>query len=1186
MTPAVAVRDHCVHELFEEQAARSPQARALVSGPESISYAELNVRADRLAQRLAGAGVHRGCLAGVHLERGIDMVVAILAVLKAGAGYLMLDPQYPADRLRDLAEEAGVAAVIADTDSSLRRLELPARTVGVLLEGQNSAGDGAIAGSEPGPGPSPVRDTTRALPLDVACVMFTSGSTGRAKGVAASHRAIVGTLAGQDYLPFGDDTVWLQCAPVSWDAFALELWGALLFGGTCVLHPGQRPDPVVMAQLVAEHGVTTMYLSSSLFNVVVDEFPAALAGVRDLMVGGEPLSPVHVGRALERFPQLRLGNGYGPVEGMIFLTTHPVTAADAARPSVPIGRPLPAKDAIVLDERLRPVAAGEVGELYGTGVGLAHGYLNRPGSTAERFVANPFGQPGDRMYRTGDLVRRGADGVLEFVGRVDTQVKIRGFRVEPGEIEAVLARHPAVERAAVLARADSTGEKRLVAYVVPAGGRERATVDEELRAHVTDVLPDFMVPSAFVVLDALPLTATGKLDRAALPAPGPVGDMPSQRSRPPRTEAEKALCALFAEVLSVPSVGVDDNFFTLGGDSLRVTRLLSRAHIRLGAEIGVRTVFETPTVAALARHVGETPGPIASAPVRIAETLDSVPLSFAQRRLWFLDQVDAGVAYTLPILVRLRGQVNVQALRAAVQDVVDRHEALRTVFPAHDGEPEQRLLPPDEARVEFVTSDVAAAEVDAAVDRAARHRFELSGEPPLRAVLFRDDQDGHAYALLLVLHHIAADGWSLAPLMRDLSCAYRARLDGTPPALPPLPARYADLALQQSERLGDASDPDSLLSRQLSYWRSTLQDLPAGLPLPRRPGRPVAPAPRADTVVRQVDVARHGQLVELARQHRCTLFMVLHAALAVVLHRAGAGDDIAVGAPVANRTAAGTDEFVGFFVNLLVLRTDLSGDPTLAQVLARVRETDLAAFAHQDVPFEQVVETVNPVRTPGRHPLVDVVLALQNNAPAQFALSGAASRVEVVRTGAARFELLVDVTDHYGPGGAPAGLEVTVEYQAEVFERAVMELLADALSRVLDAIVAGPGVRVAAIGGLPQFPSSVAAAVAPVDAAPGYVAPRTDLERRLAAIWADVLGVEQVGVHDNFFAVGGNSLRAVRVAARIATAEQLPATSAQIFATPTVAGLARAITGAPAPAGNRIARVPRIPRARAGASDK
>nr|WP_277349884.1 condensation domain-containing protein [Nonomuraea sp. FMUSA5-5] len=1186
-----------VHEVFAAQAARTPGRTALICGAERLTYAELDARA---RERAAGLGDVAGRLVGVRMERGVELVVALLAVLKAGAGYLVLDPAFPEERLRGMVADAGATAVLSPT--GLERLPGAARHDGV------------------------------------ACVMFTSGSTGRPKGVAAPHRAITATVTGQEYAPF--DAVWLQCSPTSWDAFALELWGPLLSGGTCVLYPGPRPDPLVLARLIPEHGVTAMYLSASLFNVIVDECPGALAGLRHLIVGGEALSPGHVRRALDRHPGLRLRNGYGPVEGMIFLTTHPVTAVSGP---VPIGTPLRGKRVHVLDARLRPVPDGEVGELYAAGDGLALGYLGRPALTAERFVADPYGAPGERMYRTGDLVRRGPGGALEFVGRADEQVKVRGFRIEPAEVEAVLARHPRVARACVLAREDVPGDRRLVAYVVPRPGGPGGV--EELRAHAAAVLPEFMVPSAFVELESLPLTGTGKLDRAALPAPASFSsgqDEPSSGRGEPRSELERALCRLFAEVLRVPRVGVHDDFFALGGDSLMVARLLSRIHGELGAEVGVRTLFETPTVAAIATHIAPSsapetaaPSPPSAQPAPIARAAQppppapaaAVPLSAAQRRLWFLDQVDAGVAYNMPMLVRLHGPVDVPALRGALEDVVARHEPLRTVFTVHDGEPAQRVLPA--ATPGFTVAEVPAAELDERIAQAARHRFDLGAELPIHAVLFTTGPDERA--LLLVMHHIAVDGWSLPPLMRDLSLAYRARLDGLPAAWPPLPVRYAEYAVRHRERV------DAVGEAELTYWRKTLKGLPDRPPLPRRPapptqavdaadrpdragdaadrpdragdaaGRPAAAgdAPgrpawaAADTVVRQVGAGLHARLVELGRRRGATLFMVLHAALAVVLRRAGAGDDVAVGAPVAGRSGGSVDDLVGFFVNLLVLRTDLSGDPTAGELVSRVREADLEAFAHQEVPFERVVHELNPARHPGRHPLVDVVLALQNNLRAELSLPGVESRVEVVRTGAARFELLVDVTDDYLPGGAPAGIAVTLEYRTDAFDRAVMEWLADALLQVLDVMATSPDTPVTRLETPPLPEPTPASSVTepqvgstPVVTAAPAGASNAELERRIAAVWAEVLGVPRVGRDDGFFALGGNSLSAVRVAARLA-AQGLPVTATHLFNSPTVATLAAALaaqattppTGPAAapttgPGGAGIARLPRTPRTR------
>ncbi|MGW7369172.1 amino acid adenylation domain-containing protein, partial [Streptomyces sp. NPDC054841] len=959
-----------VHELFEEQAARGPERTALVFGEERTGYGELDARAGRMAALLAGHGVGRGSLVGVRLERGTEMVVALLGVLKAGAGYVMLDPEFPEERLRAMAADAGVDVVVGPDGISGEGAGTSGEDPGISDEG--AGGRGGDGGGDGGGSD------------DVACVMFTSGSTGRPKGIVAPHRAVAETLTGQDFAAFGPGSVWLQCAPVSWDAFALELWGPLLNGGTCVLHPGQRPDPVVMARLVAEHGITSLYLSGSLFNVIVDEYPKALAGVREVIVGGEALSPAHVARAMDLWPELRLSNGYGPVEGMVFLTVHRITAEDARAAAVPIGRPLAGKRIHVLDERLRPVPDGVTGELYAAGAGLAHGYAGRPGLTCERFVADPYGAaPGGRMYRTGDLVRRRADGVLEFVGRADAQVKIRGFRVEPGEVEAALARHPGVARVAVVAREDG-GEKRLVAYAVPGGDGARPEA-AGLREHVKGLLPDFMVPDAFVLLDALPLLANGKLDRRALPEPGPVvGTAVDGGAAVASSETEKALCGLFSEVLGVPSVGPDDDFFALGGHSLLVARLLGRIRTALGAEVGVRTLFESPTPGRLAPHIEGAAVAAAAEPLGRSAPggTDAPSVSYAQRRLWFMDRIDAGVAYNMPMLVRLRGTVDAEALGTALREVVARHEALRTVFEEVDGEPvarvrdAARVCPVDQAgsasarREAADVTDAAsgprrrmgsprrrqgeshggamptddwghlpgpqgpggagdgvagrrepskihrtdpkaepllrrvtvdAGELEGRIAQAARHRFDLASELPVHGVLFgvRGRPDEHA--LLLVMHHIATDGWSLPPLFRDLSRAYAGV------ASAPLPVRYADFARRQHERLAGG-----LAERQLAYWRDVLAHAPGG---PRLPAPDAAAAhahdpgrgpDHAETVVRRLDAAGHARLIELGREHGATLFMVLHAALAAVLARAGAGEETSVAAPVAGRGTEGT----------------------------------------------------------------------------------------------------------------------------------------------------------------------------------------------------------------------------------------------------------------------------------------
>ncbi|MFJ9770754.1 amino acid adenylation domain-containing protein [Kitasatospora sp. NPDC101157] len=575
--------DATVHGAVERRAAEAPDAPALVCGERTLSYGELNAGADRVAVRLRERGVRRGEVVAVLLARDLDLPVAVLGVLKAGAAYTLLDPDFPLARWRAVIEESGAVAVLTDRSAA---------DLGGL--GTPVVGLAAPQGS----GPSGTQVPEEAGPDDAFCVMFTSGSTGRPKGVVATHRALLATLQGQEFVDFAPRHVWLQCSPVSWDAFALELFGPLLSGGLCVLHPGQRPDPAVIAAEVRRHGVTTVHLSASLLNVMVDSYPAMFDRVEQVMTGGEAASLPHIARLLQDRPGLRVVNGYSPVENMIFTMCHTAVPDDLTTGfTLPVGRPLPGKRVYVLDERLRPAPAGVAGELYMAGPGLARGYLGRPGLTAERFVACPFA-PGERMYRTGDVVRWRRDGVMEFLGRADSQVKVRGFRVEPGEVEALLVRDPAVSQAAVVVHTDAEGDRRLVAYVVPAS--PGATVDPAaLRAGLERLLPEYMVPSAVTVLDALPLTPNGKLDRAALPEPVYAA---AGSGRAPRDRREERLCALFAEVLKLDAVGIDDSFFDLGGHSLLVTRLISRIRTELDVELGIKDVFEARTVARLAER--------------------------------------------------------------------------------------------------------------------------------------------------------------------------------------------------------------------------------------------------------------------------------------------------------------------------------------------------------------------------------------------------------------------------------------------------------------------------------------------------------------------------------------------------------------------------------------------------------
>ncbi len=666
------------------------------------------------------------------------------------------------------------------------------------------------------------------------------------------------------------------------------------------------------------------------------------------------------------------------------------------------------------------------------------------------------------MYRTGDLGRWRCDGVLEFLGRSDAQVKLRGFRIEPGEIEAALCGEAGVAQAAVVAREDRPGQARLVGYVVASSG---AALDvASLRGALGRRLPEYMVPSALVVLDRLPLTPNGKLDRRALPA---VDLTPSGLRRGPRTPQEEILCSLFAEVLGVERVGIDDNFFELGGHSLLATRLISRVRASLDAELPIRALFEAPSVAGLARELGVATA--ARAPLRALARPSELALSYAQRRLWFLDRLEgsaAGGTYSIPFAVRLTGALDRSALEAALNDVVARHESLRTLFPERLGVPRQEILAPSAARLSLAVERVSEASLAPALSAASRRGFDLASEPPLRAQLYAlgENASGEAeHVVLLLLHHIAGDGWSLSPLWRDLAAFYAARLSGGAAALPALPVQYADYTLWQQDVLGDERDASSALSRQLSYWSDRLKGLPDQLDLPTDRPRPAVASHRGDAIAVSLPAALHGALLKLARESGSSLFMVLQAGLAALLSRLGGGSDIAIGSPIAGRTDVALDDLVGFFVNTLVLRTDVSGNPSFRELLLRVRSDDLAAYGHQDVPFERLVEVLNPPRSLSRHPLFQVMLAFQNNAAVGLGLAGVAGRHEAVAASTSKFDLALSLGELHGADGLPGGIAGTLEYATDLFERASVAALASRLVRVLEAAAASPD---AAIGSL------------------------------------------------------------------------------------------------------------------------
>ena len=1023
-----------VHGRFARQVAATPDAVALVAGDSTVTYRELDRRANRLAHKLIALGVEPEDKIAILQQRSVNLVVSTLAVLKAGAAYVPLDGRSPDSRLEHVLAQTSAAVLLADRASVDRQLAHDA-TVLVVDD------DPSIA-EQPDTDPE-----VPASPANLAYVMYTSGSTGEPKGVSVTHHDVLSLAFDSAWDGDNQDRVLLH-SPHAFDASTYELWVPLLTGRQLVVAPAGELDMTELAGEIAGGGITGLWLTAGLFRLLAEDSPECFAGVREVWSGGDVVPAALVRRVLDVNPHLVVGDGYGPTETTTFATYHRMNAEAEIGTTIPIGRPLDNMRLYVLDDRVMLTPPGVTGELYIAGAGVSRGYLGRPELTAERFVADPFGPAGARMYRTGDLVRwvqkqPNEPAVLEFVGRADEQVKIRGFRIELGEIEAAIAGQPGVGQVAVIVREDRPGDKRLVAYLVG----EPDT--DALREHCAEALPEYMVPTAFVVLDTLPLTANGKLDRKALPAPEHGAGGTSRRARDPR---EEILCGLFAEVLGLPEVGIDDGFFALGGHSLLATRLVSKIRTALGVELPIRALFEAPTVAGLAAKLDSAKA--ARAALVRYERPELVPASYGQRRLWFLNKLEGDASpYKIPIGLRLRGELNTEALRAALRDLLDRHEALRTIYPEVNGEPVQRVLDADLATPAIRQVRTGEDELREAVHAEVAAGFDLAVDPPVRATLFQlADRE---YLLLLVLHHIAADGWSMAPMARDFSQAYVARLCGEAPQWTELPVQYADYSLWQRDVLGSEDTENSPIAAQAEFWRRTLAELPEELDLPTDRPRPAQPTYDGGTLMFDLDPELHAALAALAKNNSASLFMVCQAALATLLTRVGAGTDIPVGSPIAGRTDDALDELVGFFVNTLVLRTDTSGDPTFVELLRRVRDTVLAAYANQDLPFDRLVELLKPVRVAGRNPLFQVLLVLQNNATTTLALPDVEVTVEPAGVHAAQFDLSIDLTERL-EAGMEAGIAGRLDYSAELFDAGTARDLLDRFVRVLREIVADP----------------------------------------------------------------------------------------------------------------------------------
>jgi amino acid adenylation domain-containing protein len=1044
----------CLHQLFERQAERTPDASAVIFDQEQLTYGELNARSNRLANYLRRIGVGPEVLVGLLMERSVEMITSMLGILKAGGAYLPLDPAFPPERLSLILRDSGARIVL--TQARLRNRFSGQPVTLVCLDTDEKA----IAKETSANRPSIVE------PQNLAYVIYTSGSSGIPKGVQTPHSAVVNYVeaAGVAYELRSHDRV-LQFASISFDASAEEIYPCLSCGATLVLRTEEMlASPAGFLEKCQQWQITVLDLPTAYWHELVaglgaeiESFPPS---IRLVIIGGERALPERLADWQRHVSKsVRLVNSYGPTEATIVATMCDLPREEnggwIARREVSIGRPVRNAQAYILDQLLNPVPVGVAGQLYLGGSGLARGYLRRAELTADKFIAHPFSlEAGARLYATGDFARYRADGQIEFVGRIDNQVKVRGFRIELGEIEAALHGHSAVREAVVEARDDAPGVKRLVAYIV--ARPQAAPALSEIRNHLKQQLPDFMIPSAFVMLDALPLTTGGKLDRRALPPPGDARPDLEEGFAAPRTPTEEVLAAIWAEVLGLKQVGVHDNFFDLGGHSLLATQVISRIRESFCTELPLRSIFEVSTLADLADRIEiavRAEQGLELPPIKPAARDADLPLSFAQERLWFLHQLDPeSAAYHVLRPMRISGVLDVNLLERAFTEIVRRHEIYRTSFPAIAGRPVQMIDPP--FPVTLARKDLRGlpeAEREASVQRLIEEEgqrpFDLAQGPLWRLALLRLGDDDHL--LMLTEHHMVHDGWTEGTLVREFLALYSSFSEGAPSPLPELPIQYSDFGIWQRECLQGPA-----LEAQLAYWKKQLSGTLPVLELPTdRPRLPVQTfRGETQTVMLPAPLAQH--LYELSRRNHCTLFMTTLAAFSTLLHRYSGQDDILVGSPIAGRNRAELENLIGFFVNTMVLRNDLSGDPTFLELLKRTREVSLGAYAHQDMPFEKLVEEIQPERDLSRQALFQVMFVLHNAPRTNLEIAGLTIDAMRVHNRTSKFDLLFSIREE------EEGLRCVMEYSTDLFDDPTIARMMAQFQTLLEGIVADPEQRI------------------------------------------------------------------------------------------------------------------------------
>jgi amino acid adenylation domain-containing protein len=1048
----------CMHEAFERCAASTPDAVAVSFEGESLSYGELNLRANRIAHRLIELGAGPEMLVALFLEPSLDLPAAILGVLKSGAGYLPLDPEHPRERLDFVLADAGAALIVTEASLLERLGEIDLTAVCLDRDGTQLEALGAE---------NPATDVS---PENLAYVIYTSGSTGRPKGVQVEHRQVARLFsATEEWFGFGPGDVWMLLHSYAFDFSVWEIWGALANGGELVVSPvWTTRSPQALAALVESRGVTVLNATPSLFTAVQDELlgSAGALALRFVVFGGEALRPAALRPWFEAHGEQgpTLVNMYGITETTVHVTYRPLLAADCERDTSPVGVPIPDLSVYVLDGQGAPVPAGVAGELYVGGAGVSRGYLNRPELTRERFIENPFGA--GRLYRTGDVAARLSDGQLEFRGRIDDQVKIRGFRIELGEIESTIRDHAGVTDCAVVAIEVTPGDKRLAAYVVTEGGSQASSEWREgLMAHLQQRLPSYMVPAALTMLESIPLTRNGKIDRRALPAPSWETQETSDFLEP-RTPTETMVAELWQEILSIEQVGAEDNFFNLGGHSLLAARVVTQVRKRMEIAISVRALFEQPTLREFARTIEEAQE-AESAPsepaIESAEDSSAAghqapdagahPLSFPQQQLLFFDHLTPGsVTYNAALASRVHGPLDVGALEGALEEVFARQEALRTVLVwGEHSTPGQIVLEQWSVELPLVDlSHLSGEEQERELDLLLRERaltpFDLGGELMLRTTLFRLGPEEHV--ILFAPHHVAFDAWAVEVLYREVGELYAAKVEQRDWELAKLPMQYRDFAAWQRERL-----QGELLRGELDFWRSHLAGAPTVTRLPVDRPRPAEQTFQGATHRFTLDADLAEAVRELSASSRVSPYMLLLAAFGTLLYRASGQDDILMGGPMANRERAGLEHLIGFFANTVVVRVKLDGNPTFNELLRRVRDSVLASYEHQEVPLELVVEAVRPERDPGVHPLFQVNFRVRVGDAPQLDLKGTSTQPVPVDLGLARFDLALElhVQDER--------IEAELNYNLALFDAATVERLAGDFAGVLKALTGDPDMR-------------------------------------------------------------------------------------------------------------------------------